>query len=142
MRQHQEGLAINARDRSYVADEIELVVERRVDSVGSAYQGNVYPSGAAFDRLGGDTASAYAVSMMKGWPEPLEWRKEAPKYVGRAASGKADDDAHWAGRLRLCPGQARPPAERQCSQRDAESACGETSWHARLSDPGDDQHLA
>src|SRR6478672_6501427 len=65
MRQHHEGLAVNARDRRYVADEIEieLVVERRVDSVGGAYQEErVSVRCRLHDGLGSDTATgAYAV---------------------------------------------------------------------------------
>ena len=115
---HDVGHADDARDRRDVADEIEieLVVERRIDRVRRADQEKRVAVGRrAHDRLGGDIAAgARPVLDDELLAEPLRQplTDQARDDVGRAAGGKADNDAHRPRRIGLRPSDARHGRQR------------------------------
>ena len=116
--QHDEGFAINAGDWRNIAGDIEIqrVVKRCIDRVSVHYQEKgVAISGRMDDSVGGDIAASahsilYDEGPAKSLREPL--CNEARKYVGRAASSQADDQAHWADRKGLSPSEARYGSDR------------------------------
>ena len=139
-----QGTRHDARDRRDVADEIEieLVVERRVDRVRRADQEErVAVRRRAHDRLGGDIAAGARPVLDDEWlAEPLRQplTDQAREDVGRAAGGKADDDAHRPRRIGLRPGDARYGRERggtRCQMQRIDGA--KVSWRLLCSEVSD-----
>src|SRR5262245_2324449 len=114
---YQKGLAMNARDRGDVADqiEIELFVECSVDSVHrSGHKERIPVRGRVYDRLGGDIASrARPIPddklLTETLRQPLSY--QARHDVGGTTGGKSDNDAHRPGRIALRPSDARDSRE-------------------------------
>ncbi len=117
---------------------LRFVVERRVDCVRQRDQEQrIAVRRRAHDRLGGDIAAgARPVFDDELLAEPLRQplADQARDDVGRAAGGKADDDAHRPRRigLRPCDRATRPGARRRPLP-DAENFGGEVSWHCPMS---------
>src|SRR6266487_3235455 len=113
MHQHHEGLAIDTRDRRNVADEIEIeiFVERRVDSVRVGdQQQRVSVRRRLHDCLGGDAATGAEPVLDDEWLAELLSKSlpnETCTYVGWPASSKAHNDAHRARGISLSPGLLR-----------------------------------
>jgi hypothetical protein len=125
---HQdEGTAGDACDRRDIADEIELeiAVERRVACVRNADQEKRISVGRRIhDRLRGDVrASAWPILDDKGLAKPL--RQPLPNQprndVVPTGRGKADDKAHWPGRIGVRPRDTRHGWQRG-------SASGSIGW--------------
>src|SRR6516162_1617176 len=110
---HDEGEADDAGDWRDVPEknEIELVVERRVDRVrGTYHEQRVAVRWRAHDRLGGNIAGSTWPALDDEWlAEPLRQRltDQARDDLGYATGRKADDDAHRPRRIGLCPSEAR-----------------------------------
>src|SRR5262245_2156455 len=115
---HGKRLAVNARDRPNVADEIEieLVVEAGVDRVHeSGHKERISVRGRLYDHLGADIAgSSWSVLddelLAELLRQPLSY--QACHDVGATSGGKSDNDAHrsrWIG--------LRPRDPRECRQR-------------------------
>ena len=113
-----KGTSDDARDRRDVADEIEieLVVERRVDRVRERRQEERVAVGRrTHDRLGANIVAGARPVLDDEWlAEPLRQplSHQAREDVGRAAGGKADDDAHRPRRIGLRPSDARHGRQR------------------------------
>ena len=113
MHHHHGGFTAEARDRRDVVDEVEakLLVERRVDEICRRDQEQRVAVGRrVHDHLGRDVgAGARAVLDDELLAEPF--RQPLPRQprddVGRAAGGKANDDAHRPRRIGLRPSEAR-----------------------------------
>src|SRR5262245_24289085 len=115
---YEKGLAMNARDRGDVADqiEIELVVERSIDGVHRCgHKERIPVRGRVYDRLGGDIASRARPILddkllTETLRQPLSY--QARHDVGGTTGGKSDDDAHRPRRIGLRPSYARDGRER------------------------------
>jgi len=110
---HQDMRATgDARDRCDLAEknEIELVVECRVDCVGrTASEERVAVGGRAHDRLGGQSAAGTHTIFDDEWlAEPLRQplTDQTREDVPRAAGGKTKYDAHGFRRVGLRPAEA------------------------------------
>src|SRR6516165_12486698 len=109
----EKGLAMNARDRGDVADQIEpeLVVERGVDRVHrSGHKERISVRGRVHDRLSGDIAGrARPILDDKLLTEPLRQplSYQACHDVGGASGGKSDNDAHRPRRIAFRPSDPR-----------------------------------
>src|SRR5262249_29768747 len=112
MHQHDERLAINARNRCYVADQIEFeLVERCIDCVRICYkEKRVSISWRVDNSLRCEIATSADPVLGNEWlaetlRQPLA--DQARHGVGGAAGRKPDDDAHRPGRIGLRPRDAR-----------------------------------
>src|SRR5262245_1141598 len=112
MHQHDEWLAINARNRRYVADQIEFeLVERRIDRVRICYEEErVSISRSMGNSLGCEIAASADPVLGNEWlaetlRQPLA--DQARHGVGRAAGRKPYDNAHRPGWIGLRPCNAR-----------------------------------
>src|SRR6516164_3469336 len=110
---YEKRLAVNARDRGYVVDQIEteLVVEGGVDRVHrSDHKQRISVRGRVHDRLGGDIAGRARPILddkllTETLRQPLSY--QARHDVGSTTGGKSDDDVHWPRRIGLRESQAR-----------------------------------
>src|SRR6516164_11214389 len=115
---HDEGVADDAGDWRDVAEknEIELVVERRVDRVrGTYHEQRVAVRWRAHDRLGGNIAGSTWPALDDEWlAEPLRQRltDQARDDLDYATGRKADDDAHRPRGAGLRPSETRHGRER------------------------------
>src|SRR5262249_116815 len=146
---HDKGLAMNARDRRDVADqvEIELVVERGVDRIHrSGHKERIPVRGRVYDRLGGDIASRARPILddkllTETLRQPLSY--QARHDVGGTTGGKSDNDAHRPGRIALRPSDARD--SRQCGsaggQMQKMPPVGKFHWRPSPSSPGSASNL-
>src|SRR5262249_56537762 len=136
---HDEGVADDAGDWRDVAEknEIELVVERRVDRVrGTYHEERVAVRWRAHDRLGGDIAGSTWPALDDEWlaealRQPLSHK--ARDDVGCAAGHKADDDAHRPRGIGLRPRRAVHGRQRSsaCGRRQKLPSGGELPFEPR-----------
>src|SRR5262249_61641170 len=113
MHRHDHRKANDARDRSNVANEIEIevIVERRVDCIRCAGEKQrVAVWLRAHYRLGSKIATG-AISVLhyerltESFRKPLS--HQARDDVGGTTWDGTDDETHWASGIGLCPGEAR-----------------------------------
>ena len=132
--QQDEGIVVDARDRSDVARDVEvaLLIERHVDRVRRGdQQERVAVSRRAHDRLQARLPPPPGrLSMTNDWPSRCDsaLTDQARDDVGRAAGGNEDDQSAPAATDRLAPAPcATRPAARQRPRPDAEIVGGEVS---------------
>jgi hypothetical protein len=136
---HDEGHANDAGDRRDIANEIEIevAVERRADRSRRAdHEERIAVRRGIHDRLGTDIAAGTRPilddeRLSETLRQPLP--DQACGDVGRAAGGKADDHAHRARGIGLCPCIVKGGRERHGSRQQMQKST--TGNHLRSPSP-------
>ena len=133
---HDEGSAVDTRDRHDVADEIEakIVVESRIERVGRCNLQERVAIGKRPDyRFSGEIcAGTRSVLDDELLPESLRqpFTHQPRNDVRPTTSGITDDHAYWPRRISLRPSEARHGRERGSARCQMQESAREVSWRA------------